>query len=370
MGHRSWARAHRDGGHARLVPTSPRPKGAQDGPFLKSAWRSRRSAARSQTQKSASSCEQCASSYAHHTEMGKRRNKSGGLSGNTVLLSALAALVALAVGGWLAFTAAPQQPAAPRVVPPPKVEAPPAGECVDLDEGCAGWAEGGECDANPSFMKAHCNFSCALCTGLAKPKSQPQRLPNSLQGKCRDLSSNCATWAGDGECENNAPYMRENCPLSCNSCPDGENNPNCVRHNATAAVREGEIGPMFESLLTDYPQYDVRVLSRDPWVVTLENFISQEEADHIRRCEITVYIVSRRVVHMTAGTFQPLRAPLRALVRRRPALASAHLLPVLGPAARLCARPHRQRGPGAHCRAHAHAEQQRRVHANRSLPRG
>lgn len=35
--------------------------------------------------------------------------------------------------------------------------------CVDTDERCGGWAEMGECDNNPNYMKIYCPISCDTC---------------------------------------------------------------------------------------------------------------------------------------------------------------------------------------------------------------
>lgn len=37
-------------------------------------------------------------------------------------------------------------------------------------------------------------------------------------GSCRDLSTNCPSWASRGECNRNPAYMHSNCKLSCNKC--------------------------------------------------------------------------------------------------------------------------------------------------------
>lgn len=43
---------------------------------------------------------------------------------------------------------------------PPK---PAKAGCQDDDENCVAWAEGGECDRNPTFMKQACRASCGAC---------------------------------------------------------------------------------------------------------------------------------------------------------------------------------------------------------------
>ena len=77
----------------------------------------------------------------------------------------------------------------------------------------------------------------------------------------------------------NPGFMLTSCPLSCDSCPsDSEPDPACKRPNATAAAREGDISRMFRRVLSEYGQYAPAVLSEDPWVVTLDDFLSEEEA--------------------------------------------------------------------------------------------
>ena len=44
----------------------------------------------------------------------------------------------------------------------PKTEIAP-----DKDDGCAHWAESGECDSNPNFMSTHCATSCAAMNKAA-----------------------------------------------------------------------------------------------------------------------------------------------------------------------------------------------------------
>ena len=155
-------------------------------------------------------------------------------------------------------------------------------KCVDTEEKgkCVAWAMQGECDANPTFMSTRCNASCGLC--LMDPASRPG--PAS-QAKCKDDHSECAAWAGSGECATNPGFMLSQCPLSCNSCPDGKNDA-CQRPNETAAVSEGGISVMFERLLREFPQYSPRALSTDPYVVTLDHFLSDEEtARLVTLCE-------------------------------------------------------------------------------------
>ena len=75
---------------------------------------------------------------------------------------------------------------------------------------------------------------------------------------CEDDDGSCPSWAGAGECDANPGFMLESCPVSCNACPAGDEDPACVRRNSTPAVRDRGIAAVFERALREYPQYKVR----------------------------------------------------------------------------------------------------------------
>ncbi|EOD05543.1 hypothetical protein EMIHUDRAFT_250246 [Emiliania huxleyi CCMP1516] len=91
---------------------------------------------------------------------------------------------------------------------------------------------------------------------------------------CEDRAGGdqCRAWASEGECEENAGFMLTECAASCSACT-------CSRPNQTAAVEVGGIGRMFERIVQNYPQFAPHVVSRDPWVLVLENFVSPAEAE-------------------------------------------------------------------------------------------
>jgi len=77
-------------------------------------------------------------------------------------------------------------------------------DCKDNKDNCPIWADEGECQANPAFMRAECRLSCNLCT------------PGEIA--CVDKSDNCLDWSLRGECEENPSFMLESCRKSCNAC--------------------------------------------------------------------------------------------------------------------------------------------------------
>ncbi|KAL3905841.1 MAG: hypothetical protein SGPRY_010772, partial [Prymnesium sp.] len=67
----------------------------------------------------------------------------------------------------------------------------------DSHEACAQWAELGECEKNPAYMRTTCPVSCA------NPPPKPQEIEQ------------CAGWADQGECTRNPKFMMTSCPRSC-----------------------------------------------------------------------------------------------------------------------------------------------------------
>ncbi len=202
--------------------------------------------------------------------------------------------------------------------------------CVDTNDSCAPWAADGECLSNAEYMRTACPESCNLCTaggdmpkrpktsrascadedekscsaraGLGHCHSNKTRMllhcPRACQFchywkdyaddfDCVDRESMCATWAKAGECEKNKLYMSANCVTSCGTC--GALQSVCDRPAATPPlVEEGGITETMERILRDFPQYSPKAVSRpgagpkgkdSPWVVTLANVLSEEEAD-------------------------------------------------------------------------------------------
>ena len=89
----------------------------------------------------------------------------------------------------------------------------------------------------------------------------------------------CQRWAKQGECENNPAFMKGSCALACDSC--GWEDRKCKdRKLPRPAKRNGQINAMFERAIT-FENLGPRVHSRPPrgpWVITFDNFISDEEA--------------------------------------------------------------------------------------------
>lgn len=74
------------------------------------------------------------------------------------------------------------------------------------------------------------------------------------------------------------------CSVSCNACHLRDPKIRCDRARLNISdepiYAPGDMSDMFESIVERFgDRYGVEILSRDPWVVTFENFVSDEEID-------------------------------------------------------------------------------------------
>jgi len=209
----------------------------------------------------------------------------------------------------------------------------PAGDCIDSHESCEEWAADGECTANPTYMLTSCSASCkeeCRKPGPPKPKRSlsqqlagrfgcrdedpacpdlaalggclngsdtPLRCPASCRAcrfeklvkeafGCEDQQAECSSWAASGECTKNRQFMESSCAVSCGVCDKKRSA--CVRPpNTPPAVGPGGIEETMLRILRGFPQYSPKAISRPgngtlgdkaPWVITLSNFVSDDEA--------------------------------------------------------------------------------------------
>jgi len=87
----------------------------------------------------------------------------------------------------------------------------------------------------------------------------------------------------------NATYMKKNCAPACKSCEYLTIEGRCpIDPDAPSSWSPGDLDAMFVRLSKEpyLSQYETKILSSPettggPWVVTMENVVSQEEADHL-----------------------------------------------------------------------------------------
>ncbi|EED87314.1 predicted protein [Thalassiosira pseudonana CCMP1335] len=221
---------------------------------------------------------------------------------------------------------------AKRMAEYPDVTGHPSHLCTDDDFQCAEWAAVGECTKNEKFMYYICQKSCGHCSEESNVMGAGQRLPKKesrqaqaitqdyideslkymakikkdrdysrVRNKCVNRNAECSYWASQGECVTNLDYMRFYCAPACQSCEMvGTVGPKCPDlPKGEPLWKVGDLNSYFEGLVDgseDYSQNNPKALSRPklkkdgtesgvevdgPWVVSLEGFLSDEEADRL-----------------------------------------------------------------------------------------
>ena len=203
--------------------------------------------------------------------------------------------------------------------------------CMDDHYQCSEWAGMGECDANPGYMLSHCKRACVVCYEGTNQFGVGQRIPKGkdaektieavdktvkymqrvwrdeefsrVRHKCRNQHEDCTFWASLGECEANPKYMQLNCAPACESCDQLDIRHRCpIEPDNVCIWKPGDLNTLFENIADDadgsgkYLKYNPKALSRPqvkrdgtpagvekdgPWIVLLENFLSEEEADRL-----------------------------------------------------------------------------------------
>ena len=117
-------------------------------------------------------------------------------------------------------------------------------------------------------MLTQCPNTCGTC--------QFQELVRDAT-KCDDTHEKCKLWAQDGECKNNPRFMLNSCSNSCGTCEAKKSG--CVRKNTHPAVTMPDgLNDTLARVFIDFPQFEPKALSTDPWVIQFENIVDEAEA--------------------------------------------------------------------------------------------
>ena len=128
-----------------------------------------------------------------------------------------------------------------------------------------------------------CSNTEAMIPKGANAKGKPMEAEIN---KCHDRHKQCETFKNQGECEKNPGWMIVNCPVSCNSChlldPKVRCNRNRLNITDQPILKPGDMNRIFEEIIDKYSdQYTIDVVSRDPWIITFDNFLSDAEVDSL-----------------------------------------------------------------------------------------
>ncbi|KAH9503506.1 Blastula protease 10 [Bulinus truncatus] len=93
---------------------------------------------------------------------------------------------------------------------------------------CYIWANQGECERNPKYMKEYCKKACGVCQSGGRG-----------QGQCKDFfaGQKCKMWKERGDCLTNSGWMTTNCRSTCGLCGDVATRP---QFNCTNSHKDNE----------------------------------------------------------------------------------------------------------------------------------
>lgn len=136
-------------------------------------------------------------------------------------------------------------------------------------------------------------------------KNPTHKMSPQTIAKCRNRDEKCSFWAATGECDVNPSYMATTCAPSCKSCHLIDLAARCpIDPNAEPALAPGDLNTMFDRIVKEAADgskgYTVTVHSRPsaesiaerivdeekdleqpPWIVTFDEFLSDEECDYL-----------------------------------------------------------------------------------------
>ena len=113
----------------------------------------------------------------------------------------------------------------------------------------------------------------------ANEKGEPAKV---TAGECQDRYDVCKDYVANGECNQNPGWMTINCPVSCEACHLLDPKVRCDRARLNISdvpvYAPGDMHKMFSSIQERFGErYGVTVLSEAPWVVTFDNFLTDDE---------------------------------------------------------------------------------------------
>jgi prolyl 4-hydroxylase len=129
-----------------------------------------------------------------------------------------------------------------------------------------------------------CDAESGVCQAIPKGANERGEPMQVKKGQCFDRHTVCKQYASGGECEKNPGWMIINCPVSCNACELLDPAVRCDRKRLnmsdTPIYAPGDISYMFKTLNDRFgDSYNITIHSQDPWVATIDNFVTDDEVD-------------------------------------------------------------------------------------------
>ena len=127
----------------------------------------------------------------------------------------------------------------------------------------------------------------ASSTSRVIPKyANPEGKPVEAEEGCADRLSECRRIASQGACEEAPGWTIINCPVTCGTCHLRDAKVRCNRESLnishTKALEPNKLNSLFERIESQLSsEYNIRVESRSPFIFTIDDFLSHQEADSL-----------------------------------------------------------------------------------------
>lgn len=137
-----------------------------------------------------------------------------------------------------------------------------------------------------------CSASDETCGRVEQSAAKPTTESILTEGKisddrnsspCVDYNPKCPQLVRQGECSRSPGWMIYYCSKSCNTCHLRNASSRCLRSflniSNVPVYAPGELNTMFEQTIERFGgKYDVTIHSDSPWVVTFDNFLTDNES--------------------------------------------------------------------------------------------
>lgn len=130
---------------------------------------------------------------------------------------------------------------------------------------------------------------CRFKNSITLPSPSVNNNNNDLQQQsqpppCVDRGNQCADFKRQGQCESEPGEMSFQCPVTCNFCHLMDPKVRCdkarMNVSTTPSVPAGGLKTLFTNIVNKFSDtYEIKVLSSDPWVIVIDDFLSNEEID-------------------------------------------------------------------------------------------
>ena len=123
----------------------------------------------------------------------------------------------------------------------------------------------------------------------------------------------CETWANDGECDANPSFMRHHCAKACARVGyvQQEYDLRCPPPTVPPALAPGGLTALFERAVRGVSDLEPELVSRSPPIIVFDTFVTDDTADALLHQGQGRYQRSTGLTSSTDGTYESITTPLR-----------------------------------------------------------